>query len=209
VSAPLTPAERSLAKILIALGEWVPANKSEPESETDDIEIALWDINDALPPDFHDGELAERGRDLVARYRAETVERDGDLRPVSDDRETALAALTSDGCVTFKGISLEVAETGNDEFVALGPGWAVFSGCEGEDPDFVSFFAGADGAAKASALVAMTEDDGEHTIFDGGRAPAFASEKFGIVAANHYDEAECIAALAELFGVDASEWGAL
>lgn len=83
------------------------------------------------------------------------------------------------------------------------PGWAVYSGCEGESPRFVAFFAGADALDLADAMVAAT---GDAALCDGSRTPAIMTTAHGLVIANDFRDADGIAVLCELFGRKPGEW---
>ncbi len=88
-------------------------------------------------------------------------------------------------------------------------GWAVFSGCEGETPDFIAFFAGPGGKALAEALVEAKTPDGEKVVFDGACGPAVLESALGLpgglFASNHYDEEIGIKALCVKFAVWSAE----
>ena len=86
-------------------------------------------------------------------------------------------------------------------------GWAVFSGCEGEDPVLRAFV---DTKSCAEALIAGTTKDGDDdvsVIFDGGVSPAYMMPDGRVIIGNDYRDKEAIAALADLVGIEPSEWG--
>lgn len=92
------------------------------------------------------------------------------------------------------------------------PCWAVFSGCEGEDPTLRAVFFGRGAKAMAEAVLEAKdpEEPDEKLVFDGDRAPAFFDDDEdggpGLYVANHVDDAEAIAALARYFRRDPEDW---
>lgn len=60
-------------------------------------------------------------------------------------------------------------------------GWAVFTGCEGEDPRFAAFFMGVE---TAEAAIAMVDGDGCKRFSDAQIVPAVVLEGCGVVASD-------------------------
>lgn len=122
---------------------------------------------------------------------------------MSVDRADVLKALESEGFAKVGSVHLEVHE-------AAGAGWAVFAGCDGEDPDMVALYVGRCAREMAAALLAAKVDDGGEmvsAVFDACLVPAYVDDKGAVVVANHMPPEEGIAVLAELFDVPAERWG--
>lgn len=145
--------------------------------------------------------IAQACMDLsISRSRERRLERAPAEREVSPAAPTLLDTLRADGSVKVDLVHVEVTDAR--------AGWAVFSGCDGEDPELQAFFPGVRGKDHAARMLTMTIQDGDEQVllvFDGAHEPALACD-LGIVVANHKPDAEGIAVLAKLFDVPASEW---
>ncbi len=78
------------------------------------------------------------------------------------------------------------------ETVDARPGWAVFTGCDGEEPHFHAFFA-TRADAEQYLKFCDADPDSDAYLCDPDIAPAVAD----IIAANHFDYAEGAAAVVE------------
>lgn len=113
----------------------------------------------------------------------------------------AMDELVREGTVTIDGVVLNIESPD-------AAGWAVFAGCDGEDPRLVAMFFGRRALQGADALLAAKVDDGGEevpAVFDGERVPALMTEH-GLVAANRLEDEESIAALAKLSGLPEESW---
>jgi len=92
----------------------------------------------------------------------------------------------------------------------MAPGWAVFSGSDGEDPELCAFFPGSGGQDLAQRLLEAETCDGDPVIFGGCVVPAILVSGLGtdggLFVSNHYNDAKAIAAMARAWRRDPGEW---
>lgn len=74
------------------------------------------------------------------------------------------------------------------ERVDQATGWAVYSGCDGEDPTFVAFFARRD-MAELYIKACQADSDADWYMTDPDLAPAVLDDR-EILVANHFDNAK-------------------
>jgi hypothetical protein len=103
-------------------------------------------------------------------------------------------------CENIDGVAIE----SHERAIA---GWAVYSGCEGDDPSLVAFVTRRE---LADAMLPLKDADGEVRIFDGCVVPAVLladnTACAGLFSSNHFDDERSVVALAKRFGLDPGAW---